>query len=223
MNDPYRVIEDFFDMHSLITIRGNLKQWLDDVVYDIDADAADHLSTYEQVEKLVEAAWVIEEQWRLSKKEVENEDWEEETENLVPEPTYEDDQLPRFVKRRVLVFSPKTNPLQSIKEVFRNIDLPYLIETFEQWIKIALTVEDGNYEHANERADLVDFCEGLYTLLEISYVLFRKAEWNVEGRVKRPLRESLQYDLLQEEQTFRLAERRNCQASKSACCFFWPL
>lgn len=71
-----------------------------------------------------------------------------------------------------------------MKWVFAVTHLDYLEEIILHWQKIALTAAYGRYDDAGERADLLDYCEGLHRLVEAAYILQRKMEWEAEGRTK---------------------------------------
>ncbi len=62
MDDPYSVLAYFFECYSLPDIRICLKELLNDALRAENVDAADHVSTHADIEKLVEAAWIIHEQ-----------------------------------------------------------------------------------------------------------------------------------------------------------------
>jgi hypothetical protein len=59
MKDPGLVITEFFEGYSLPDIRACLRQWLIDAIFLGEAKPAVHFSTYEYVEKLIEAVWVL--------------------------------------------------------------------------------------------------------------------------------------------------------------------
>ncbi|HEY1022891.1 MAG TPA: hypothetical protein VGE06_11295, partial [Flavisolibacter sp.] len=166
---------------------------------------ASHCYTYENVAKLVEAAWLVfekikqvpaEEGFSAAVEAGENEGEAEEDE----------EGRRRFVKWVPFPAALKTTPVAYMKRVFAIADPAHLCDTIQRWQKIALTAAYGRYETAGERADLLDYCEGLPRLLEAAYVLQRHAEWDTEGRVRWPLPEDLKHALLTEEQTFHLSE-----------------
>lgn len=210
MTNPYIVLTEFFDRYDLNNIRVVLKQWLDDSLNGEEAEAASHHYTYENVGRLIEAAWVIMEQKRQAKadegfdgiiEKQESGEKEEEDQN-------DDDkgERERFVKWVTFPVTLKATPLLYMKRVFEVMDLNGLELVIARWQKIALTAEYGRYDNSGERADLLDFCESFVRLLEGSYVLQRIAEWDTEGRTRWVLSEEIKYDLLAEEQTYRISE-----------------
>lgn len=58
---PQKVIQRFFDRYSLPQIRACLKDMLFDAIWMDDNDAPEHISTHDDVEKLIEAAWLLKE------------------------------------------------------------------------------------------------------------------------------------------------------------------
>ena len=100
----------------------------------------------------------------------------------------------------------RTTPLTYMKRVFEVMDLDGLAAIIHRWQRIALTAAYDRYDEAAERADLLDYCEGLQRLMEAAHILQREMEWDTEGRVKRQLSEEIKYDLLTEEHSFRLNE-----------------
>lgn len=204
--DPYLVLAEFFARYDLNNIRISLKLWLDDTLQGSMDEAASHLYTHESVAKLVEAAWLLFEQIKqvqadegFTKVVGEDESGEEKEEEGEKERR-------RFVKWVTFPASLKISPIAYMKHVFEVIDLDHLDKIILRWQKIALSAAYGRYDEAEERADLLDYCEGLHRILEAAYILQRKMEWDTEGRVKWQLSENLKYDLLIEELAFRLSE-----------------
>lgn len=56
---PYSVLGHFFECYTLPQIRACLQELVYDSLRAEDSDAASHVTTHEDIEKLVEAAWVI--------------------------------------------------------------------------------------------------------------------------------------------------------------------
>jgi GTPase SAR1 family protein len=59
MNDPRKVLSEFFDCYSLPNIRNCLKQLLVDALQAEQTAAAGHFTTCDKVEKLIEASWLL--------------------------------------------------------------------------------------------------------------------------------------------------------------------
>lgn len=59
MEDPYPVLAHFFQCYTLTQIRACLQELVYDSLRAEDTDAPSHVTTHEDVEKIVEAAWVI--------------------------------------------------------------------------------------------------------------------------------------------------------------------
>ncbi len=59
IEDPYPVLDHFFQCYTLPQIRACLQELVYDSLRAEDTDAPSHVTTHEDIEKLVEAAWVI--------------------------------------------------------------------------------------------------------------------------------------------------------------------
>jgi hypothetical protein len=60
MNDPLSVLNIFFTFYSLPDVREKLRFWLDEVFYNNENPPAFLVDFYSDIEKLVEAAFLIE-------------------------------------------------------------------------------------------------------------------------------------------------------------------
>ena len=56
---PAKVIKSFFESYSLPSIRACLREWLEDSLTDPESLVREHLYTYNDVERLVEAVFVL--------------------------------------------------------------------------------------------------------------------------------------------------------------------
>lgn len=61
MEDPATVLENFFDSYSLRGLRGRLRQLLCDALVNKEGSASESLLLHDDIEKLIEAAWIINE------------------------------------------------------------------------------------------------------------------------------------------------------------------
>ncbi len=59
IEDPYPVLDHFFKCYTLPQIRACLQELVYDSLRAEDTDAPSHVTTHEDIEKLVEAAWII--------------------------------------------------------------------------------------------------------------------------------------------------------------------
>ena len=59
MENPYLVLKEFFECYHLTDIRGCLKEWLNEVLRPDEILQMDYVHVYDQVEKLIEAAWLL--------------------------------------------------------------------------------------------------------------------------------------------------------------------
>ena len=56
---PLTVIKSFYSCYDLPAIRACLKEWLEDALSDPEVQAKEHLFTYHEVERLVEAVYIL--------------------------------------------------------------------------------------------------------------------------------------------------------------------
>jgi len=59
IESPHSVVSEFFGWYTLPEIRVCLKQWLDNSLDDNNPASVEHVTLYDNIEKLVEAAWLI--------------------------------------------------------------------------------------------------------------------------------------------------------------------
>jgi hypothetical protein len=59
IQNPYIVLDNFFDAYSLTQVRACLRKWLSSVVRTDEVPALDYICLHDQVERLIEAAWVL--------------------------------------------------------------------------------------------------------------------------------------------------------------------
>jgi hypothetical protein len=69
--------------------------------------------------------------------------------------------------------------------------------------KNSLYNQRGNYDEAGERVDLLNFCDGLCSIVESTDILQRQMEWVAVGGIRFEIAPNLKHDLLTEERTFR--------------------
>lgn len=72
IEDPYPVLDHFFQCYTLPQIRACLQELVYDSLRAEDTDAPSHVTTHEDIEKLVEAAWVIFKQENKGKEQKKN-------------------------------------------------------------------------------------------------------------------------------------------------------
>lgn len=59
IQNPYTVLEDFFDTYSLAAIRVCLREWLANVVRTDEVPALDYIYLHDKIERLIESAWQL--------------------------------------------------------------------------------------------------------------------------------------------------------------------
>ena len=173
MENPELVLDEFFEMYHLSSIRMELKQWLDDALSASDIYPMDCVTLHDYVEKLVEAAFVL---YEKSKIQQENEDTLEDNneepvdaEEDVDEKEETDPTCP--TKNIRLLDKVKADPYSCLKEIFHLSDLTDLKENLQTWLKVALSNDAGIYEEAKDRATLITFIDHLLPLLEAIYLI----------------------------------------------------
>lgn len=140
MNNPHKVIDQFFDRYDLPQIRTCLKDMLFDAIWMDDNDAPIHIATQDDVEKLIEAAWLLRKK-KLGKP--------TSTIQLI---RIEDKDLPKDYK--------------NIQEFFDSITLPKALEYLNSAIRAAEANEVWEMSSPN---DLLNFFESLDSLLGSVY------------------------------------------------------
>ena len=59
MEQPYKVLAEFFDCYDLKNIRAFLKLWLQEALRPNEVLEVDYLALHDHVIKLAEAAWIL--------------------------------------------------------------------------------------------------------------------------------------------------------------------
>lgn len=101
INNPHHILKEFFTWYTLSDIRLCLKEWLTDALRAEDVEALEYVTLHDNIEKLIEAAWVI-----LGNESVEAIDTEDDTKTETPiiPPTHE-------------VVQPEADPLERIIDI----------------------------------------------------------------------------------------------------------
>lgn len=204
MDDPYLVLEEFFNLYNLHNLRVCLRQWLRDVLYSEREEVTDHFDTCEHMEKLAEAAWQL---WRR-KEAAEgvgggNNEGDGTGEGQEPEAEEGGAERKCFAKRWMLD-GGRCNPTAFIRKVFRTVSPGSLQEVLTEWRTRAFSSETGCYEEASERKDLLAFTDELCRLTEACFALGRIAFWKECSGIDINRAAGLQPDLLQEAHNFHL-------------------
>lgn len=59
MQNPFLVLEDFFDTYNLTAIRACLREWLSNVIRTDEVPTLEYIHLHDKIERLVEAAWLL--------------------------------------------------------------------------------------------------------------------------------------------------------------------
>ena len=157
IDNPYPVLDHFFKCYTLPQIRTCLQELVYDSLRAEDTDAPSHVTTHEDVEKLVEAAWVILKHENKGKQQEEN-----------PELNAQD--------LEGLENEPLVGGYRAINNFFESFTLPFARNYLLSAIKAAESSQLWNKAAPN---DLLYFFESLEGLLGPVFRIVK------EGKVTR--------------------------------------
>lgn len=163
IENPSTVIEQFFQCYHLPDIRVCLHNWLLDSLTKETAESNQHVFTHFEIEKLVEAAWIIKQNGLDHKRKA--------SDNLSPQNTLRE-QLPNsddieiLRKPARLIEKAQSTPLFVIKEVFDDLQLDTLKEYLGKWLEVALSNDTAAYNSGEKRALLITFHNSFQSLIE---------------------------------------------------------
>ena len=172
IENPKQVFEEFFQCYHLPDIRTCLNNWLQDALGRESADNKQHYETHLQVEKLVEAAWLVHKTPPSTK---------EATFPVVPEFGSEvdfneiDTVLEVYQKEPRLIDLARRDPLLAIKEVFAQEELWFIKEHVTQWLYLSMITELRDYTEAIHRDQLIHFQKAILPLIEAVYIIYERA------------------------------------------------
>ena len=101
INNPHHILKEFFTWYTLSDIRLCLKEWLTDALRAEDVEALEYVTLHDNIEKLIEAAWVI-----LGNESVEVIDTEDDTKTETP-----------IIPITHEVLQPEADPLERIIDI----------------------------------------------------------------------------------------------------------
>lgn len=101
INNPRHILKEFFTWYTLSDIRLCLKEWLTDALRAEDVEALEYVTLHDNIEKLIEASWVI-----LGNESVEAIDSEDDTQTETP-----------IIPLTHEVIQPKADPLEIIIDI----------------------------------------------------------------------------------------------------------
>jgi hypothetical protein len=156
IDNPTTVIDQFFQCYHLPDIRTCLNAWLQDALSKDSIESKQHVSTHKDIEKLVEATWL------MHQKKTETKDLDSGSDPAIEEP---------FGKPVRLIEKVEADPLFVIKDVFQNEKLDFLKENVSNWLQVALSNDTAAYESGEQRGTLFTFYHPLQLLIEALYVI----------------------------------------------------
>jgi len=152
---PYDVLDHFFECYTLPQIRACLQELVYDSLRAEDTDAPSHITTHEDIEKLVEAAWVIFKQ--------NGNGTEQKKQDLEP------DQNKRGVQE--MENGKLVGCYKAINEFFESFSLPFARDYLLSALKAAESKRIWNKAAPN---DLLYFFESLEALLLAIYSIVKE-------------------------------------------------
>ncbi|SFW80600.1 HEPN domain-containing protein [Chitinophaga sancti] len=105
INNPHHILKEFFTWYTLSDIRLCLKEWLTDALRAEDVEALEYVTLHDNIEKLIEAAWVI-----LGNESVEGIDTEDNNKTETP-----------IIPLTPEVLQPEADPLERILDIIVKI------------------------------------------------------------------------------------------------------
>lgn len=166
------VLDQFFQMYHLPQARACLKEWLDDALRAEDNCASAHVTMYNQVEKLIEAAFILHNGYELKEEPGQLKDTSL-TPHLVnpeasPGQTLKENQ---FRRGHSLIDRVRKAPEANVKEIFRLVGPEDLKAVLHLWVKVSLSNDPIRYTEAKMKGQLIEFSYDVTGLIEAVYLM----------------------------------------------------
>jgi hypothetical protein len=220
---PYLVFEEFFERYDLENIRTELKEMLTDALADMmHDDPTMYVGLYDNLEKLVEACYVLYRSERDNYNFLEQEPDAAEIEEAEANNLHDDDEteeIVRFEKPISLIEITKKDSLKGIRQVFQTVNIDIIKDNLVQWFNIAMCDESGKYETPIERADLIVFVPKLERLYEALYAI-RETERIKEYAGRDKLSPGLHGELCKDESFEKLSDEEIAKPNTVLTEFF---
>jgi len=155
LENPFSVLLFYFTRYSLIGSRACLKELLHDALCADGVDAPGHVTIHEDIEKLVEAAWLIHEQHKKEKQEAND----------------ADTTTPGFVEL--------TEEWKTIDDFFMVYDLKNVSEDLWQTTKLAITNSVEEID-ATQISDIILLFEKTKELYRVIHTLLKKQKSQIK-------------------------------------------
>jgi hypothetical protein len=168
INHPFTTLCHFFQTYHLPDIRTCLNNWLHDALAKETIEAKEHVLTHREVEKLVEAAWVIHQNRKCN--------WITGESNTTSCTQDNDPSAEIYNKPPRLIEMANSDPFHVIKEVYQQKRLHFLKDNITDWLHVALANDTLQYETGQQRTVLLDFYNQLLLFIEAAYVVIQKFE-----------------------------------------------
>lgn len=164
---PEEVFDDFFTSYTLPDARICLKEWLNDALVGEDMNALDTIALYDDIEKLVEAAWIILQQNNAG---AGFEDIDEEEDEQSPAITENPEPI-HFQKPPLLTDIAGKYPIRCLAKIFERFHTDEIFNLLQLWLETALRNEQSTYRQPLQRAGLFAFCREFHLLTEALSIL----------------------------------------------------
>lgn len=169
INNPSTVFDQFFECYHLPDIRNCLANWLQDALAKDTIECKKHVSTHDQVQKLIEACWIINQSHLLTNDHTTANDNED---SLLAGNKRITIQQERYVKPERLVEKTNKSPMEVVAEIFTHISVMDLRDDLiPHWLRIANINDKGAYANAKDREILHEFFDQLNLLIEALLIL----------------------------------------------------
>jgi hypothetical protein len=187
IDNPYIVIDEFFESYHLPDIRLCLDNWLQDGMAIESIESKTHFSTHEKIIRLVESCSVI----RYNLKET--------NDRALPisEPIIEPTEV--LGKPVQLIELTESKPIYVLKEVFKPSGWCFISNALQDWLFIALSSDHVAYDGPEERQNLIAFNDHLLLLVEALFIITLQ---NItDAAVKERYQKTYYVHLLTKDQT----------------------
>lgn len=159
IENPFNVVKEFFISYHLPDIRDSLKNWFEDSLHQ--EDSKEHYHAFTQVEKLIEACWVINEGIRENSGQGSGFSIKPDPEEILGKPP-------------LLIELVKCDPLFVLTDIFKQHTLTRLRDLIRDWQFVSISTEVTTYDDAGHRKQLMLLVNKMYYFIEALFVISSK-------------------------------------------------
>lgn len=172
---PEQVFESIFGHTSLPQMRDNLKAWLETAIAESNEEHYIWIILHRRIERLVEAAWLMNRRDRPSA--IEPADIAEETREEV---LLQEQNKGRYTKRMYYRRHYKRDVHRWLVLLFDGASCDEDILQLDDWCACALLNDDTIYSSKQEKANLLAFSKGMKELVE-AYATLLDTGWGMQS------------------------------------------